>query len=331
MFICPIYAIAQDDPNRIAIRSQSHSLTYEDLHRWISKIEVEIEKLNLPSQSIVTFEVGGKSNETWQDIALIWALLRKNLVANPVSQKWPMDLKQKLVAQTQSKMISYSSIWKNLSEAYSDEPPQLELEQWATLVFTSGSSGPFKAAVHSLGNHYYSARGSYRNISLEENDCWLLELPLHHVSGLAIVFRSIFSGASIALDRSIKEITHLSMVSVQLGRAIQNNESLNFKPKAILLGGSAVFTSLIEQAVERGWPVSMSYGLTEMTSQVTATPALLQVHSTSGRVLQHRELKVGTDNEIYVRRQTLFQGYWDGNKVTLPTDAEGWLATGDLG
>jgi o-succinylbenzoate---CoA ligase len=327
MFVCPIYAIAKQDPNRIAIRSNDFSLTYEALNQWISKMEVAIEGLNLEPQTIVSFEATG----SWKDIAFIWALLRKKCVANPIAARWPDELKQKLIAQVKSQSISIASLWKNLPNSYSNEPPQFELEQWATLVFTSGSSGPFKAAVHSLGNHYYSARGSYRNIALEENDCWLLELPLHHVSGLAIVFRSILSGASIALDRSVKEITHMSMVSVQLGRAIQSNTDLGFKPKAILLGGSAVFTPLIEQAVERGWPISMSYGLTEMTSQVTATPAQLRSDGTSGKVLKHRELMIGSDSEIFVKGETLFQGYWNGHLVTLPMNLDGWFATGDLG
>lgn len=51
-----------------------------------------------------------------------------------------------------------------------------------------------------------------------------------------------------------------------------------------------------------------------------------------GHPLPYRELKVGGGEEIYVRGETLFQGYFcrDGG-LTLPLDSEGWFHTGDVG
>ena len=62
----------------------------------------------------------------------------------------------------------------------------LDLEQEVTIIATSGSSGEAKAAVHTWGNHFYSAQGSNEIIPLTSSDRWLLSLPLYHVSGIAI-------------------------------------------------------------------------------------------------------------------------------------------------
>ena len=60
---------------------------------------------------------------------------------------------------------------------------------WGTIIFTSGSSGPEKAVVHSISNHFFSALGANEFMPLCSGDRWLLSLPLYHVGGLAIFFR----------------------------------------------------------------------------------------------------------------------------------------------
>ena len=123
------------------------------------------------------------------------------------------------------------------------------------------------------------------------------------------------------------------MVATQLYRLIQEDGSKNETLKALLLGGSAIPASLLEAAHARGLPVHTSYGLTEMASQVTTTPpgaspAALQ---TSGLVLPHRQLRIAPDGEIWVRGETLFQGYVEERAVPTSVDASGWFHTGDTG
>ena len=77
----------------------------------------------------------------------------------------------------------------------------------------------------------------------------------------------------------------------------------------------------------------MSYGLTEMASQATATrPGDLPSRiGSAGRVLPHREIKISTDGEICVRGETRFLGYIEGDRLSSPFEADGWFKTGDLG
>ncbi len=214
----------------------------------------------------------------------------------------------------------------------------LDLARPATLVFTSGSTGTPKAALHTLGNHVWNARGANENIPLGTADYWLLTLPLYHVGGLGILFRALEARAGLAFGPAdgvlAPGVTHASLVAAQLHRLMEGGR-VPHPPtlKALLLGGSALPPALVDAALAAGLPVHTSYGLTEMASQVATTPpgAGRDVLRSSGRVLPYRELRIGDGGEIEVRGATRFAGYRDAGGLTLPFSDGGWYATGDLG
>jgi O-succinylbenzoic acid--CoA ligase len=208
-------------------------------------------------------------------------------------------------------------------------------------VFTSGSAGAPKAALHTFGNHFFSAEGSNANIALAPGDRWLHSLPPYHVGGLSILFRCLLAGATVVLPEADVPLgegiaqssaTHVSLVSTQLLRLLREEGFEGDGLKAILLGGDPMPASLVDEAAARGLPVYTSYGLTEMASQVTTTPpgASREELRTSGRPLAYREVKI-SGGEILVRGETLFAGYIEGDAIDWPLDADGWFHTGDLG
>ncbi len=103
--------------------------------------------------------------------------------------------------------------------------------------------------------------------------------------------------------------------------------------KAILLGGSAIPKSLIQQSAEFGLPLFTSYGSTELASQITTTSMSDQLDRlfTSGKSLPYRELSIDKDGEILVRGQTLSRGYVDGENIIEHKSKNGWFQTGDMG
>ena len=86
------------------------------------------------------------------------------------------------------------------------EMPLLNPDAWSTIIFTSGSSGFPKAVIHTLANHFFSALGANRITPLKPGDRWLMSLPLFHVGGLAIFFRSLLSGSSIVIPADRKRV-----------------------------------------------------------------------------------------------------------------------------
>ncbi|MFA5060115.1 MAG: AMP-binding protein [Candidatus Omnitrophota bacterium] len=238
---------------------------------------------------------------------------------------------------------------------------KISYDQDATIVFTSGSSGEPKAVLHSFANHFYNALGSNKNISLKIGDSWLLSLPLYHVGGLGILFRAALSGAAVivpeeneTLERSIKHYkpTHLSLVATQLYRLLLRRPDKNVgsrssdlldnasqsvgkniirdlqRMKAVLIGGSAIPENLIKGSFRQKIPIYLTYGLTEMASQVATTK---KGSIDSAKPLQFRKLKIAKDGEILVKGETLFRGYVSGAKVARALTRDGWFPTGDLG
>lgn len=293
-------------------------------------------------------------------VVLLLAFIRAGFVACPLSTRWPPHGLTPLLERLGCRALipdedipdgSLPSGVRRLRPEGLDGPPErdadlarpvlLPLDRPATVVFTSGSSGGPKAALHTFGNHYYSARGSSANIALSPGDRWLLSLPLYHVGGLSILFRCLLAGATITLPEpgaALAEAipatgaTHVSLVAAQLRRLLEEGGELPGL-KAALLGGGPVPEPLLDDARARGLPVHTSYGLTEMASQVTTTPpcASQEKLRTAGRVLPHREVGIAASGEILVRGETLFAGYVEGEKLYRPLDEDGWFHTRDLG
>ncbi|MDZ4723224.1 MAG: o-succinylbenzoate--CoA ligase [candidate division Zixibacteria bacterium] len=232
---------------------------------------------------------------------------------------------------------------ENTTKSRMSLPSKQSANQLATMIFTSGSSGNPKAALHTLGNHYYSALGVNQALRFETGSRWLQILPLCHVGGLGILFRAIIAHGTVVFhdsSQSIVEslvdnrITHLSIVSTQAQRLFEeltiHRTQFPFL-KAILLGGSALSDRLIQSLLSLGLPVFTSYGLTEMTSTATITSGSDTKIGSSGKVLSYRELKIDANSEILTRGQTLFAGYCKGKSVRKPVDDGGWYHTGDMG
>jgi O-succinylbenzoic acid--CoA ligase len=98
-----------------------------------------------------------------------------------------------------------------------------------------------------------------------------------------------------------------------------------------LLGGASFSQALLEEAIKRGIPLFTTYGMTEMSSIITAAKLPTSVHA--GMPLAFRDCRLSADKEILVKGVPLFSGYWDADAktLTLPCVEEAWFATRDCG
>jgi o-succinylbenzoate---CoA ligase len=353
---CPLRSAARRSPDAPAIVGAGGSLAYGELDQHVSVAAAKVQELGFGAGDRVALYL--PKDERY--LVLLLALIRTGCVACLLSTRLPPRGAAPLPERTACRaLISTSEEILETPGVRTLRPEDLlsggtatrdgsqtskelwlALDRPATVVFTSGSAGVPKAALHTFRNHYFSARGSNTNIALAPGDRWLHSLPLYHVGGLSIVFRCLLAEATVVLPEpdvplgeAVASATHVSLVSTQLLRLLREGGLEAGGLEAIILGGGPLPTSLVDEAADLGLPVHTSYGLTEMASQVTTTPpgATRKELHTSGRPLPHREVGISGDGEILVRGETLFAGYVEGDAVDRPLDADGWFHTGDIG
>jgi o-succinylbenzoate---CoA ligase len=340
-----------------ALRTQQEIVSFKECDRKAGNIRDLLLQKDLKPGDIVAI-VSANSPEI---ALLLLGLLKAGLVAAPINGRFPLHLIGQTVEKLKPKLLitendnrlllpgirtaSIRSIIEETCRCSSfsrtglpDNPARP-----VSVIHTSASTGLPKAALHRFSSHWYNAIGSNTNIPFVPGDCWLLSLPFYHIGGYAVIFRALVSGASMAIGepgesliQSLKQfpITHLSLVPTQLYRMLADTgtEMLLRGMKAILLGGSPAPKSLIETAVQKHLPLYVSYGSTEMGSQIATTPCPVQgVQQDSGRVLPFREVREAKDGELLVRGKCLFDGYLVDGELRPQVDAEGWFHTRDIG
>ncbi len=223
--------------------------------------------------------------------------------------------------------------------------PDLEWTQgW---VFTSGTTGTPKAINVTFGNLLWSTAASSYRLGYRISDCWLHCIPLHHIGGLALLFRSLIFGFSLCMRsrfdqheaRELMErgaVTHAALVPTMLVRLLDANLDLTApgqRFRTVLAGGAKVAESLRSECRECGLDVVASYGMTESCSHIAAERPGRASRAGEGPALRHAGIQIrnvdgerlpaGHQGAIWIRGPQL--------SLSCELDGQGWFQTGDWG
>lgn len=215
----------------------------------------------------------------------------------------------------------------------------------AICVGTSGSSGASKIVPLSFVNLEASVDASRRRLRNGRNDRWLACLPLDHIGGLSVIWRTLEAGGSAlvapfdasgdVIDRL--EPTIASMVPTMLQRLFDRNQNALRSIGSILVGGAGLDASLMERCREFGVSIMPTYGLTEASSQVATATDMPRRGATGfvGQPLDGMDVEIinldgetvetGDTGVISVAGPAVFDGYL-GEETRL-----GRFVTSDLG
>ena len=212
------------------------------------------------------------------------------------------------------------------------DPPEWSFGDPLCVLFTSGTTGEPKPVPLTAGNVYSSAVASAFRLGVEADDRWLVSLSLHHMGGLAPVYRSVLYGTTLVLregfdaggtadDIDAYDVTGVSLVPTMLKRMLDRRGTLSDSLRVVLLGGAPAPAELLERCRDYSVPVYPTYGMTEAASQITtATPRQTRGRiGTVGRPLFGTDVTVvgddgdpiepGETGEIVVSGPTITPGY----------------------
>ena len=149
------------------------------------------------------------------------------------------------------------------------------------ILFTSGSKGAPKAVELTFDNIFSSALNWNKALRFKANSRYLNILPLYHIGGLVIFFRSIYCNfVSVVCDYNKhnilseiieKNIDYISVVPKMLYDFI-NRKELNIVGKnidTIVIGGDGINKYHYDELVKNNVNAYVSYGMTETSSGIS--------------------------------------------------------------
>jgi fatty-acyl-CoA synthase len=263
--------------------------------------------------------------------------------------------------------VRVSTLPESCSASSSTFQPELSdaTQQDVMLVYTSGTTGEPKGAVHTQAGMLANVRAAWAVQPITAKTRVLSALPLFHVGGLCIqTLPALLAGAPVMIlprfepgawfdaVRDFKPDTSLLVPATMRalidhprwpsGSAAQSElASLEF----INSGSSIVPVDLIEAFQRIGIPTAQVYGATEtgpVSIALHPSDAISHVGSTGHPApgvnvrlvnAQGQDVAEGQVGEIWLKADNLMRGYWkQPNSASFQAggENEGWFATGDL-
>jgi len=231
----------------------------------------------------------------------------------------------------------------------------------AVALFTSGSTGVPKAALHTHRGLGYKATLMVAVHGLDHHDAVLMPAPLAHVSGLlnGVLLPAAAGIPSVLMagwdaDEGLRliEEEHVTFMGAPPVFFSQMTASSRFRPERVAslrlvsTGGASVSPAFVDATADAfACRVKRTYGSTEAPTVTTSGPldSLERARDTDGHATGEVEITVhdpvigarlsaGETGELWLRGPELFVGYADvaATEGVVATPGR-WFRTGDLG
>jgi fatty-acyl-CoA synthase len=242
--------------------------------------------------------------------------------------------------------------------------PRLKPDDISALVYTSGTTGRPKGAIHTHGNDVAIAINCVMEYSLTSTDAALHIAPLYHVGGMQAYFvpHMMVGAANVIVPRyeplatleaiARHRITTLFAVPTQIQDMLFHPDFASIDVSSLRMittGGAAIPAATMQRVIQEFCPnIFNGYGMTEASLTLLLHPrdALGYLGScgkptliSTCRVVRNdpertvppaESVVVGEVGQLIVKGPQLAASYWNNPVETEKKFKGGWLYTGDL-
>lgn len=251
-----------------------------------------------------------------------------------------------------------------------DVNPDHQDDDLMSIVYTSGTSGLPKGAMLTYGGYAWSAQRLIDHIGIEGSDRLFSYLPLAHITERVYIMGSAMMGGICtafpeSLDTFIEDVKmHRPTLFISVPRLwtlfqqriqeklpdsklnlllkipfvsglIKNKIATNLgldQARVLGCGSAPVSAALLRWYEKLGMNITEAWGMTESFAYSTLNyPFRSDKIGTVGNAGPGIDIKIAQDEEILVRSEGLFKGYYKNPEASAETIINGWLHTGDIG
>jgi len=237
------------------------------------------------------------------------------------------------------------------------EPIDVDGNETAIILYTSGTTGQPKGAMLTHTNIYSNARDIADYLGYSPDDRVVATLPVFHVFALSVVVNApLLTGATVLLAPRFSPTEIFKIVKEQKATVFAGVPTMyNFlyqhpdgktedfeSVRLSISGGSSLPVSLLHSFEEKfNVRISEGYGLSE-ASPVTCFNPLdrdripgsigMNIVNVENKIVNElgQDVKDGEVGELIVRGPNVMKGYYKMPEETEATIRNGWLYTGDM-
>jgi fatty-acyl-CoA synthase len=238
------------------------------------------------------------------------------------------------------------------------QPVAATLDEFSTILYTSGTTGRPKGAIITHGMNFWNTVHSMSLAGIARSTVFLGLLPLFHTGGLNVFSYPVFQvGGTVVIMRTFDPgealrligdpsagISHVFGVPANYQFMAQHPRFAETDMSRLMfagVGGAPTPDAILRTWQERGAILQQGYGMTETSPLVLVLDKedAVRKAGSAGKPALNMDMRVvgddgtdappGTIGELWVKGPNIIEGYWNQPEVTAASFTDGWLHTGD--